>query len=66
MADTARASTRREDNDDLVELVSEVDRIAHDHIVDDGVAGAPSTLSIQLDGASLTKRKPREDPMSRI
>ena len=66
MADTARASTRREDNDDLVELVSEVDRIAHDHIVDDGVAGAPSTLSIQLDGASLTKQEPREDPMSRI
>ena len=66
MADTARASTRRDDNDDLMELVSEVDRIAQDHIIDDSVAGAPSTLSIQLDGASLTRPKPRDDPMSRL
>ena len=62
MADTARASTRRDDNDDLMDLVSEVDRITQDHIVDDSVA----TLSIQLDGASLSKQKPREDPMSKI
>ena len=66
MADTARASTRRDDNDDLMELVSEVDRIAQDHIIDDSVAGAPSTLSIQLDGASLTRPKPRDDAMSRL
>ena len=65
MADTARASTRRDDNEDLMELVSEVDRVALDHIIDDSVAGAPSTLSIQLDGASLTKQRPRGDPMSR-
>ena len=64
MADTARASTRRDDNDDLMDLVSEVDRITQDHIVDDSVAGAPSTLSIQLDDA--TKQKPREDPMTKI
>ena len=62
MADTARASTRRDDNDDLMDLVSEVDRITQDHIVDDSVA----TLSIQHDAASLTKQKPREDPMSKI
>ena len=66
MADTARASTRRDENEDLMELVSEVDRIAQDHIIDDSVAGAPSTLSIWPDGASLTKQRPRDDPMSRL
>ena len=46
ITDSAAASSRRDDNDDLCDLVSEVDRITQEHIIDNSYAVAPSTLSI--------------------